>query len=479
MTYSYSFRVTTVRLFGLARLLTIWRASVYKLVFLELLIYCLLYATGSCVYRFALSQTQKKLFEKVVVYCGTLENVLPLTFVLGFYVSVVVQRWWSQFMNIPWPDRMMAYISALIPGLDEATVTLRRTLIRYLLLSEVLLLMAVSAPIRKRFPDVESLVQQGLMTNQEYELYTDEKVPHISSKYWLPTHWCAILLGRARREKKIKDNFSLTVLLNELSTYKSCLGTVFSFDWISLPLVYTQVATISVYGFFINTLLSRQYLNHTSVRAEFGPEVSAKYAIDLYVPIDTLLQLFFYLGWLKVAEQMLNPFGEDDDDFECNFIVDRNLKVGLYAVDGALRREPTLQRDVWWQSGDPRLSYTEASEKFAMADGWFGSAANIAVPSIAPTDSTASRINLLPGIPEVTPLAGAVDGDNDEEDGEDNDEDNDEEETGSRVGRRLSLLSRSLSHGREASAADFEAATSAAEAGRRLPPLLHELKKPA
>uniref|UniRef100_A0A1I8J3Q5 Piezo_RRas_bdg domain-containing protein n=1 Tax=Macrostomum lignano TaxID=282301 RepID=A0A1I8J3Q5_9PLAT len=204
MTYSYSFRVTTVRLFGLARLLTIWRASVYKLVFLELLIYCLLYATGSCVYRFALSQTQKKLFEKVVVYCGTLENVLPLTFVLGFYVSVVVQRWWSQFMNIPWPDRMMAYISALIPGLDEATVTLRRTLIRYLLLSEVLLLMA----------------------------------------YWLPTHWCAILLGRARREKKIKDNFSLTVLLNELSTYKSCLGTVFSFDWISLPLVYTQLAVL-------------------------------------------------------------------------------------------------------------------------------------------------------------------------------------------------------------------------------------------
>ena len=77
--------------------------------------------------------------------------------------------------------------------------------------------------------------------------------------------------------------------------------------------------TLAVYTFFLGTLMGRQYLDPS--------QNIPKNEIDLYVPWFTLLQFFFYMGWLKVAETMVNPFGEDDDDFEVNWLIDRHLQV--------------------------------------------------------------------------------------------------------------------------------------------------------
>lgn len=55
-------------------------------------------------------------FEGIVNYCSFHGNVIPLSFVLGFYVTVVMNRWWNQYTTIPWPDSIAVFVSATIHG---------------------------------------------------------------------------------------------------------------------------------------------------------------------------------------------------------------------------------------------------------------------------------------------------------------------------------------------------------------------------
>lgn len=55
-------------------------------------------------------------FEKIVKYCDTYGSLIPISFVLGFYVNNIMTRWWNQYCSIPFPDNLAIVVSASIKG---------------------------------------------------------------------------------------------------------------------------------------------------------------------------------------------------------------------------------------------------------------------------------------------------------------------------------------------------------------------------
>lgn len=260
-------------------------------------------------------------------------------------------------------------ITASITGHEEKARMIRRTLARWLVLLQVITWQSISTSVRRRFPKLINLEEIGIMTREERLAY--EAVPANHGRWWTPAVWCCNLLVRARREGHIKDDILLYQLLEEMQEYRACLGWAWAYDWISIPLVYTQVVTIATYTYFLTALMSGQYL----VRDAGDAKASG---IDLYIPVFTILEFFFFMGWLKVAEQLINPLGEDDDDFELNWCIDRNLFMSLYIVDDLHDTHPSLTKDPFWDETEPMLPYTKRSAALR-SQPFLGSAMNLNV----------------------------------------------------------------------------------------------------
>ena len=86
------------------------------MVWCNLLLYILLYSAISVTYRYLLSEEEKviqintsirsnsvpdlshslkifqTIFENIVIHCQTFADLIPVTFVLGFYVSIILAR---------------------------------------------------------------------------------------------------------------------------------------------------------------------------------------------------------------------------------------------------------------------------------------------------------------------------------------------------------------------------------------------------
>ncbi|NXT86335.1 BEST2 protein, partial [Anhinga rufa] len=163
MTVTYTSRVATARFGGFSQLLLLWRGSIYKLLYRELLLFLAAYLGLSLAYRIA-NFPQHLLpvlpLSPVPQLPAPMSPVLPVhPSPAGFYVALVLERWWGQFRSVPAPDGLMVAVAGNVHGADARGRILRRTLMRYGSLAALLVLRAVSTAVYKRFPTTDHLVE--------------------------------------------------------------------------------------------------------------------------------------------------------------------------------------------------------------------------------------------------------------------------------------------------------------------------------
>jgi len=380
MTVTYMHHVQTAGKVGaFLRLLFLWKGSIYQGIWGDLLLFWLSYFGISFTYRLVLCEEEamKQSFEKICVYFGHFDHWIPIGFVLGFYVTQIVNRWWDQFCSIPWPDKLGMNLVTFLPGGGERR-KVRRYVVRLANLSAILCLRRMSAHVARRFPSYEHLVKAGLMTRSEkikLEKMNDT-VNNLHQTTWYPLQWAQARLLRCSERGWIRSDFMMMELQKNLNDYASFNGWLLCYSWVNIPLAYTQLVTIAVHVYFLVALFGRQYLNPTMYIVQEGQYVSVGLnrtipgAInlvgydtntqDFYFPFFTTLEFVFYFGWLKVAENLINPFGDDDDDFDIGYILDRNFQVSYLMVEGEAEEE--LEEDTYGDEIPPStLPHTSKS----------------------------------------------------------------------------------------------------------------------
>jgi len=334
-----------------------WRSSLWKLVWVQLFLYTLLYLAISLVYRLALTEEQAVAFGRIILWVRASSAQLPLTFLLGFYVSLVVKRWWEQYVKLPWPDEVASFLKISITKNpkkendnpekedmeEDKSLQIRLTIMRYILLSYVLCLRRISSLVRANYPDMQQIVNTGLVREDEAarigEEEEDDMQRHGGSNWWLPIKWSIDILRKAQLDGRFENPPSYTGLVGKICDFRKGLTQVASYGHVTIPLVYTQVVHLAVYIHFGVRLVGDQWI----MWRKEGDEV------DLYYPIFLTFKFLFFFGWLNVAQTLYNPYGCDDEDFEMIDLINRHIKVAATIVDDG-HDFPEVKCDVFWKS---------------------------------------------------------------------------------------------------------------------------------
>uniref|UniRef100_A0A0K0E072 Bestrophin homolog n=1 Tax=Strongyloides stercoralis TaxID=6248 RepID=A0A0K0E072_STRER len=343
MTIHYSSSITETSLKCFFKTLFYWKGSLWKSIYKELIAWLLIYGIISIISRFALNKEQLLIFDKICYTCYNFNSFIPLSFMLGFYVTLTLSRWHTVGDNLAFPDTSCIYLAEYISGSDERSKFIRRSIVRYMTTSQILVYRDISTKARKMFPTIDSMIPKGYLTQEEYQKLMIASENTIAP-WWITMQWAINLIVSAEKENKLSNGyFGVQDCIKVLIANRNMLHNLLLLDWFPIPLAYTQIVSLTVRIYFVIACLGRQYLHSET----YQNLVSNK--VDYYFPIFSVIQFIFFVGWLKVGEALVNPFGEDDDDGPVDFVLGRNLNAGLSIIDEDIDYEVKIIGDCFYR----------------------------------------------------------------------------------------------------------------------------------
>ncbi|CAL2042223.1 hypothetical protein CAEBREN_06508 [Caenorhabditis brenneri] len=338
MTVNYSLDAATASAWAVIAVIFLWRGSLMKLIWREMLGWTVLLALLYAVFVYGLKGTDYERYYKLLF---DLTKEVPMDGTLMFLMSYMtynsLTRWQETFKCLAWPENIALlyrqYFNKDSMKPSEARL-MNQTVSRYLVVFYILLFRDVSSDVREMFPTFDDMVQPGIMTAEEANLLQSSRLDRNSPHYWVPIDWIVTLVrdkyhsayiydrhGRKIKNKKISIMSELEYLkfVGELSKFRGRLGDVLSYDWVPLPLALFQTLTIFVYSTLIVNCFQMQARIITSGKSGVS---------EMFVEcMSTLPFSMLHLAFLRISQVVINPFGSDDDDFETQYLIDRHIKV--------------------------------------------------------------------------------------------------------------------------------------------------------
>jgi len=300
-----------------------------------------------CKERFPNLVKEFKGFEKTMVKL--------LVFILGFYVSQMIKRYWDQVKLLPAIEPVCNALAAFIQrdfksdgseaeG-EAAALDLRKKIARYCLLSWTMCLSHICKPLHDQFNTAQKFIDKKLITPSELKAMKIKTGSEDGwmTQWWMPITWAICLVNPLRKQKgfQIKENKDF---ISNLSKFQILLAHVTEYQEVPLPLVYGQALKLAVYSWMVLSVVSSQELERYD---GFGDTTAS--TVFFNIPYFQIVQVILVYGWMSVAKILRNPFGTDKHyDMDLVTILECNIwkaSVSIKNIGTALPDDDEVVRD--------------------------------------------------------------------------------------------------------------------------------------